>query len=76
MNMQVVEENERCFLDRDKTRVKEHDSLSESAQERTQGTAQRRIRLQTRLQKPPITLNSTRKDLNHSEEEASHSKVI
>ncbi|XP_010499853.1 PREDICTED: NAC domain-containing protein 14-like [Camelina sativa] len=71
----VVEVNERCFLNRDKTRVRgPDDSLSESAELRTQGTAQRRIRLQTRLRKPPTTLNNTRRHSNRSEEEASHRK--
>ncbi|XP_019094280.1 PREDICTED: NAC domain-containing protein 14-like [Camelina sativa] len=71
----VVEVNERCFLNRDKTRVRGPDhSLSESAELRTQGTAQRRIRLQTRLRKPPTTSNNTRRHSNRSEEEASHRK--
>lgn len=73
--VQVVEENEKCFLDRDKTRVQGDESLSESGNLRTQGTAQRRIRLQTRLQKPPIALKNTARDLNRSEEEARRSKV-
>ncbi|EOA39856.1 hypothetical protein CARUB_v10008529mg [Capsella rubella] len=64
----VVEVNERSFLNRD-------DTLSESAKLKTQGTAQRRIRLQTRLRKPPVTLNNPRKHLNCSNEEASHREM-
>ncbi|CAH2035083.1 unnamed protein product [Thlaspi arvense] len=66
----VVEENDASFLDRDKTRAQGHESLSESANLRTQGTAHRRIRLQTRLRKLPVTP----RDPNCSKEEASHSK--
>lgn len=40
-----------------------------------QGTAQRRIRLQTRLRKPLITLNNTKRNSNGREGEASHRKV-
>ncbi|CAD5314348.1 unnamed protein product [Arabidopsis thaliana] len=39
-----------------------------------QGTAQRRIRLQTRLRKPLITLNNTKRNSNGREGEASHRK--
>ncbi|KFK45049.1 hypothetical protein AALP_AA1G337500 [Arabis alpina] len=64
----VIKESERYFLDRDKTIVQGHESLLESANLRTQGTAQRRIRLQTRYQKPRITLNNTGRDSRHSKE--------
>ncbi|XP_024008494.1 NAC domain-containing protein 14 isoform X2 [Eutrema salsugineum] len=67
----VIEEHEKCFLDRDKTRAQGHESLSESANIRTQGTAHRRIRLQTRLQKLPI---NPRDSKCNEEEEANHSK--
>ncbi|KAJ0235552.1 NAC domain-containing protein 14 [Hirschfeldia incana] len=63
-----VEENEECFLDKDKSRGQGHASLSESADLRSQGTAHRRIRLQTRIKKLPIAPNNTGRDSNHSEE--------
>ncbi|KAL1208400.1 NAC domain-containing protein 14 [Cardamine amara subsp. amara] len=66
----VVKEDETCFL----KRVQEHERLLESANIKTQGTAQRRIRLQMRLRKPFITRNNTGRDSNCSEEELSHSK--
>lgn len=72
MNMQVIEENERCFLDR----IQGHESLLESSNLTTQGTAQRRIHLQTRLRTPSISQNNIGRDSNCSEEEASHTKVI
>lgn len=74
--MQIVEENEKCFLDKDKSRAQGHASLSESTKLRTQGTAHRRIRLQTRIKKLAITPNNTGRDSNQSEEVARHSKVI
>lgn len=70
-DVQVVEETEKCFLDGDNSSIQWVGSLTESANLRTQGTALRRIRLQTRLRKPHITL----RDSNCSEEEASRSKV-
>uniref|UniRef100_A0A1J3J9E1 NAC domain-containing protein 86 n=1 Tax=Noccaea caerulescens TaxID=107243 RepID=A0A1J3J9E1_NOCCA len=66
----VVEETEKCFLDGDNSSIQWVGSLTESANLRTQGTALRRIRLQTRLRKPHITL----RDSNCSAEEASRSK--
>ncbi|KAF8116369.1 hypothetical protein N665_0019s0047 [Sinapis alba] len=70
----IVEENEKCFLDKDKSRAQGHASLSESTKLRTQGTAHRRIRLQTRIKKLAITPNNTGRDSNQSEEVARHSK--
>ncbi|CAL9217187.1 unnamed protein product [Arabidopsis halleri] len=46
----------------------------ESTNLSTQGTAQRRIRLQTRLRKPLITINNRERDSNGREEEAGHNK--
>lgn len=71
--MQIVEENENSLLDKDKSRAPEHPSLSES---RTQGTAHRRIRLQTRIRKLPRAPNNTGRDSDHSEEVETHSKVV
>ncbi|KAF8060381.1 hypothetical protein N665_1219s0011 [Sinapis alba] len=65
-----IEENKKCFIGKDTSRVQGHEILSESDNLRTQGTAQSRIRLQTRMRRVPITL----RDSNLSEEEASHSK--
>ncbi|VVB11843.1 unnamed protein product [Arabis nemorensis] len=70
----VIEESERYFLDRDKTSIHGHESLLKSANFRTQGTAQRRIHLQTRFQQHPLSLNNTGRDSNRSEEDASRSK--
>lgn len=67
----IVEENENSLLDKDKSRAPEHPSLSES---RTQGTAHRRIRLQTRIRKLPRAPNNTGRDSDHSEEVETHSK--
>lgn len=74
--MQIVEEDEKCFLDKDKSRAQGHASLSEATNLNTQGTAHRRIRLQTRIRKLPIIPKNTGRDSNHSEEVAMHSKVI
>ncbi|VYS47865.1 unnamed protein product [Arabidopsis thaliana] len=63
------EEEEEVQSAMSKVVEEEPDNLS------AQGTAQRRIRLQTRLRKPLITLNNTKTDSNGREEEASHSKM-
>ncbi|CAF1930422.1 BnaCnng49700D [Brassica napus] len=70
----IVEEDEKCFLDKDKSRAQGHASLSEATNLNTQGTAHRRIRLQTRIRKLPIIPKNTGRDSNHSEEVAMHSK--
>ncbi|CAH8354996.1 unnamed protein product [Eruca vesicaria subsp. sativa] len=76
MSKIVEENNEQCFFDKDKSKVRGHASLSDSANIRTQGTAHRRIRLQTRIQKPALTPNNTERVSNHSREEISRSNVM